>query len=72
VRTGPRLEGKDAPSCPGVDVCGTGGDWAIPSPRAGGGLLRGDSGSEFFGWRCGMRVKGALGWGTRKSLVDGR
>ena len=43
-----RLEGKDAPSRPGVDVCGAGGGWCIPTPRAAGGLLSRDPGSEFF------------------------
>jgi len=30
--------------------------------RADGGLLRGDSASDFFGWQCGERVKWALRW----------
>jgi hypothetical protein len=53
----PRLTGKDATSCSGVDVCGAGGIRAIFSARVGGGSLREDSGGDFFEWWCGELVK---------------
>jgi hypothetical protein len=56
VRRHPRLTGKEAPSCPGVEVCGAGGGWCIPTrsgPMAAcsGAILEvrysdGDAGSE--------------------------
>ena len=72
VRRYPRPEGKEAPSRASVAACGTGEDRAIPSPRAGAGLLRRDSGSDFLGCLSGMRVKVLWVGRTSESLVDGR